>query len=228
MKTTFAIDRGVLFLNLRIKTFLLFVLSVLFLFGSLQVWSQNESAIDESYLILSVNGSPNTFYDLQAATANPDFNGNLGTFTSTSSLILNGAQNQTHKCGSHNIMNGWLDYRIYLTTDVPPVFIPHEILFNTDDGTSNSCDGISTDQTWESSAANINVLNGLTSGDYYLEVYTRAEYDTNNDNNPDGTHYASNGGTNYRASFRVDMPPVADCYDTLTVYLDATGNATIT
>ncbi|TBV25653.1 hypothetical protein DMZ43_12005 [Meridianimaribacter sp. CL38] len=190
--------------------------------------SIGQSNIYESYLILDINSSGNTFYDLQANTGNQDFDGlNLGTFTSSNSLILNGAQNQTYKCFSDNILNSWLDYRVYLISDAPSAFIPHEILFNTDDGTSNHCGGNSIDQTWESSGANINILNGLPSGDYYLEVYTRSEYDTNSDNIPDGTHYASNGGANYRATFRADNPPTANCIATLTVYLDATGNASI-
>ncbi|WP_442899865.1 HYR-like domain-containing protein, partial [Gaetbulibacter sp. NE] len=190
--------------------------------------SIGQSNIYESYLILDTNSSGNTYYDLQANTGNLDFDGlNLGTFTSSNSLILKGAQNQTYKCFSDNILNSWLDYRVYLISDAPSAFIPHEILFNTDDGTSNHCGGNSIDQTWESSGANINILNGLPSGDYYLEVYTRSEFDTNSDNIPDGTHYASNGGANYRATFRADNPPTANCITTLTVYLDATGNASI-
>ncbi|BAO77698.1 LamG domain-containing protein [Winogradskyella sp. PG-2] len=187
-----------------------------------------QSDIVESYAILNINSLGNTYYDLNFETANPNFNGaDLGTFSPGESLILNGAENQTYKCGTHNIMNGFIDYRIYLTTDTPGSFIPSQILFNVDDGTNNFCGGTSIDQTWESSGANIDVLNGLTSGDYFLEVYTRADADHNNDNIADNILYNSNSGLNFRASFRVDNPPVANC-QAITVQLNASGNTTIT
>ncbi|MFK7780811.1 hypothetical protein, partial [Psychroserpens sp.] len=78
--------------------------------------SFSQSDIYESYVILNVNGSGNSFYDLNVDTANTNFEGaNLGTFRSSNSLILNGAQNQTYKCGTHNILNSYIDYRVYVT-----------------------------------------------------------------------------------------------------------------
>ena len=203
-----------------------FLPSFVILFFTIAVYAQSD--IYESYAILSINGNSNSYYDLYAVTGNPDFDGNnLGTFNPGNSLILNGAQNKTYKCGTHNIMNSYIDYRIYEASAAPGPFIPHQILFNQDDLTSNYCTGSSTDQTWESTGANINVLNGLTSGDYILEVYVRADVDDNNDNISDFTLFNSNSGANFSANFRVDNPPTALCQD-ITVQLDASGNASIT
>ncbi|MEZ4856809.1 MAG: LamG-like jellyroll fold domain-containing protein [Gelidibacter sp.] len=190
--------------------------------------SFGQSGIFESYLIINTNNSGNAYYDLQAVTGNPDFNGNLGTFASSNSsqtLILNGAQNKTYKCGSDNILNGWLDYRIYKQGDTPPSFSSTQISFNSDiGGAGPGCQN----QLWESNGSNIDILNGLSSGNYYLEVFTHADYDINNDNNLDGTIYANNSGANYKSSFRIDNPPTANCLGTLNVVLDASGNANIT
>ncbi|MCD2259644.1 beta strand repeat-containing protein, partial [Psychroserpens luteolus] len=208
-----------------------------FIFGNIA--SNAQSGIYESYAILDT-GSGNTYYDLQATTANIDFDGaNLGTFTPTSTFILNGAQNKVYKCGVHNIFNGWFNYRVYLASATPPVFTSSAILFGANDPTSNFCGGTSTDQTWESSGAGINIINGLPSGDYIIEMYTHADYDsditvgTNSD--LDGTHFANNdpdgagpiAPNNYKALFRMDNPPTAVCSN-FTAQLDATGNVTIT
>lgn len=52
-----------------------------------------QSGIFESYAVLSLNGGADTWYDLQASTGNPDFNGNnLGNFTATGSLVVKGGR----------------------------------------------------------------------------------------------------------------------------------------
>ncbi|MBR9916084.1 MAG: hypothetical protein GYB32_14940, partial [Algicola sp.] len=204
-----------------------FALSYLVVLVFTTTLSFSQSDIYESYVILNINGSGNSYYDLNVDTANANFEGtNLGTFTPSNSLILNGAQNQTYKCGIHNILNSYIDYRVYLTGNTPPTFTASEILFNTDDGTSNFCLGTSVDQTWESSGANINVLNGLPSGDYTLEIYTRSDADYDGDNIADNTYYVSNSGANYKATFRVDNAPTANC-NNYSTQLDASGIANI-
>jgi len=189
--------------------------------------SIGQSGIFESYVVID-SGSGNIFYDLQATTTNPNFNSHdFGTFSQTQQLIINGAENKTYKCGSDNILNGWLDYRVYRVADTPPGFSSTEIFYSSDDNTFLYCGNTSVDQTWQSIAAGIDIRNGLPSGDYYIELSSHADVDINADNNLDFTHYANNGGANYRATFRADNPPTANCIATLTVYLDATGNASI-
>ncbi|WP_338733416.1 HYR domain-containing protein [Mangrovimonas cancribranchiae] len=187
--------------------------------------SYGQSGIFESYIVLDT-GSGNTYYDLDATTGNPDFgSNNLGIFTQSQQLLLNGGENKTYKCGSDNILNGWLNYRVYPIASVPPAFSSTEIFYNSGiPGASAGCQN----QLWQSTAANIDLRNGLPSGDYYIEVYTHADGDSNSDNITDFTLYSNNGGGNYTATFRADNPPVANCISTLTVYLDASGNASIT
>ncbi|WP_418513512.1 HYR domain-containing protein [Corallibacter sp.] len=189
-----------------------------------------QSNIYESYIILDINGAGNTYYDLNYDTVgNPNFSGqNLGTFTSSNTLILNGGQNKTYKCGIDNIFNSYVNYRIYRSGDTAPAFISSEMPWASNDGNSH-CSGASIDQTWQTTTANINLLNGLTSGDYILEIYTHADYDSDNDNVIDNTHYISNFGANYIATFRVDTAPIANCISTpINVHLDTSGTASIT
>ncbi len=176
------------------------VCSIIFLITfSINSFSQN-SDIYESFAILNINGSGNSYYDLKASTANPDLQGaNLGSYsTGINTLILNGAQNKVYKCASDNITRCDLWYRIYKNGATPPSFTSTTIFYTADLGIAG-CGGVN--QQWESSAAGINVLNGLTPGNYFLEVYTTADftYPTGN-----GTHYANNSGANYIASFTVN------------------------
>ena len=178
------------------------LLMLFFVFIGINTTIKAQSGIYESYVILNSNGGGNVNYDLQASTGNQDFNGlNLGTFNSSNTLVLNGAQNKVYKCNTDDIINGKLYYRIYKTTDLAPVFIESTILLVSNDGlTGLNCGGSDQNQTWEFSGANINVLNGLCPGIYYIEIYTTADYTYTTGS---GTHYASNGGANYKASFTV-------------------------
>ncbi|TCK64050.1 hypothetical protein DFQ05_2743, partial [Winogradskyella wandonensis] len=192
-----------------------------------------DSGIYESYLILDTNTNPiaSEFYDLQgnASSINPDFiNANLGTYQSGESLILRGAEIKTFKCVADDILNGQLEYRVYLqSASTLPVFQNVSFLnFISNDGASLCSSNSFSLQTWRNDAFNINVLSGLSSGDYYLEVFTKAEYTPSTP--PNNFRFDSNGGFNYRASFRVDNPPIANCVPSLSVNLDTSGNATIT
>ena len=59
------------------------------------------AGFNNTFLILSINGAANTYYDLNAATGNLDFqNTNLGTFDlSSNTLVLKGAEHNVWKCG---------------------------------------------------------------------------------------------------------------------------------
>ena len=151
--------------------------------------------IFESYVVLNVNGGGNVFYDAGANTANPNFHGaNLGTFNpSINSLILNGGEVKTFKNGSGNVTGAFLDYRIWLAGNESGSFIERSIPFNGDLGGG--------DQRWQLTGDNINVLNGLNSGNYMLEIYFRASGNQ-------GDVFHNNGGPNYEAAFSVVPEPV--------------------
>ena len=59
------------------------------------------AGFNNTFAILSLNGAANAYYDLNAATANVDFNGaSLGTFNPAfNSLILKGGEHNVWKCG---------------------------------------------------------------------------------------------------------------------------------
>jgi len=152
-----------------------------------------------SYLILSANAAADTYYDLNAVTANPDFQGsNLGTFVlGANSLTLKGAEHNVYKCGGCNISATSMNYRIYSTSGSAGSFISTNIPYFS--GFNNGCGG--QDQQWKTTSANIDVLNGLGAGTYFLEVYEMATTTCTN-------QFLSNGGANYKAQFTLSCPTV--------------------
>ncbi len=157
----------------------------------------NISGIFESYLILDL-GSGNAFYDLQAATANPDYTGSLGSFVQcTGTLTLRGAQNKTFKCPSCDITNGALFYRVYPQGGTPGTFTSLNLPFLSNDPGA-TCPG-GQNQTWQENTASVNLLSGRAPGVYVLEVYTAANFQGCGT----GTHLADNGGAYYSATFTV-------------------------
>ncbi|CAN5613741.1 hypothetical protein BH10BAC3_BH10BAC3_14220 [soil metagenome] len=171
-----------------------------------------QSGIFESYAIISANGAANTYYDLNASTANTDFEGaSLGTFFSGNTLVLNGAQNKVYKCNTDDITASTFFYRIYKTTDPAPAFTSSTIFFTSNDpGAGAGCQN----QTWESAGAGINVLAGLTTpGNYYIEIYTTADYSFTSGGGGSGTHVANNSGANYKAQFTLS----SDCVSGISV-----------
>jgi len=162
-------------------------------------WGQAITGIYESYVVLDINNSGNSWYDLNATTTNQDFNGgDLGNYEpGINTLVLKGAQNKTYKCNGGNVTGGNLFYRIYKTTSTPGSF--NSIGFS---WVSNDLGGCGGNQTWQSITNSINVLSGLSAGNYYLEVYNDAT-------GWPGTVNANNGGSNYKASFTVLSKTIA-------------------
>ncbi len=190
---------------LHYLTILLLLLSYSFSFG--------QSGIYEGYVIVNVNNSGNYYYDLEQTPNNASFDGqNLGSFnvdpgmcTNTSNdLILNGGQNKIYKCGSDDILDGTIYYRVYPTGSPSGAFIPLTMAFSSNDGGA-TCGGIL--QTWGVSNSAVNLLSGLTAGNYTIEVYTQANFTYATGN---GTHYMNNPDAvfpntpqNYKATFIV-------------------------
>ncbi len=157
-----------------------------------------QSAISESYAILSLNGGANTNYDMQASTASPDFQGgNLGTFTPCQSLIIKGGQNKTSKCGGCNITGGVFNYRVYLTSTPSGTFIPINMSL-----LSNDAGGCGGNQTWEGSSGATNIISSLTTaGNYTIEVYSEAAFNSCPSAPVAGINSSNNSGANYKATF---------------------------
>ena len=154
------------------------------------------AGFNTTFIVLQLNGGSNSFYDLQADTGNPNFNNaSLGSFCQgSSSLIFKGGEHNVYKCGGCDLTSTRLYYRIYLTGSPAGSFVSNS--FGYTSGFNNGCGGA--DQRWSSTAFNTNLLNGLTPGNYTLEVYSDASVTCQG-----GTIYAGNGGANYKANFTV-------------------------
>lgn len=177
------------------KAGFLTVLLMAFLLNVRQGWAQS-AGFNNTFIVLSLNGGANAFYDLNAATANTDFNtAALGTFAAGSSnLTLKGAEHNVFKCGSADLTSTRLYYRIYPTASPSGSYTAQSIGFTS--GFANGCGG--QDQVWSNTGLTINLLAGLGAGAYTVEVYSDATITCCG-----GTAFASNSGNNYKATFTV-------------------------
>lgn len=148
------------------------------------------AGIWESYIVL--NG---TFYDVNATTGNPNFPAqNLGTFVAGSiPLTLSGGEVKTFKNNGTDIISARLMYRVYPTGSPSGSFTAVNLPWVANLPNPG-------DQQWQTTSAGIDLLNGLSDGNYTLEIYYEAS--TNSVNAP-ATIYDSNGGANYSATFTV-------------------------
>lgn len=208
-------------------TFNLFLAFLLTCFLSIDGNAQT-AGFNSTFVVLSSNGGPNAYYDLQATTGNPDFNGaNLGNFNSTNSLVLKGAEHNVYKCGGCDLTSTRLYYRVYPTGSTPGSFSNLNIGFFS--GGPNGCGG--DDQQWANTGFSTNILSGLAAGNYTFEVYSDASVTCEG-----GTIYAGNFGLNYKANFTYCGTPtgaltpgnysIPGCFATVAAavtYLNANG-----
>jgi hypothetical protein len=151
------------------------------------------AGFNTTYAVLSINGGSNVYYDLQASTGNPDFQGaNLGNFTASNSLLLKGAEHNVYKCGGCDLTSTRIYYRVYKTGTTPGSFLNLNIGYSS--GFTNGCGG--EDQQWSNTGYSTNILSGLSAGNYTFEVYSDASVTCIG-----GTVYAGNFGLNYKATF---------------------------
>jgi|GEM_PF-2251314 len=181
--------------------------------------SSNQSGIYQSAVILKLNGGGDTYYDLQGATPNFDFSGNLGSFCTNGSLVIAGGENKTFKCPNNDILNkNKLFYRIYPAGSPAGVFTEIPLSFASNDPGALCIGG--QNQTWRSNSANANLIAGLVPGNYTIEVYTQASYTTNGI--CENVHFSNNGGANYKADFTINEAPViSTVYNNISVSNDA-------
>jgi len=164
-----------------------------------------------SYVELTTNGAP-TWYGLsETPTASTvDFHGlDLGAFNpATDSLSLTNGQVNTFKSGSGNVTSADIFYQIYLTGGTKPGFSNRTLGFGAnstyEDAGEVNITG-SGDQKWETfTASTVDILSGLSNGNYSIEVYARAS--TN-----EGERFHNNAppGSNYIATFTAVPEPSA-------------------
>ncbi|KAF2519473.1 T9SS type A sorting domain-containing protein [Flavobacterium salilacus subsp. salilacus] len=183
---------------MKIKLLLFFIFTSTF---CSQVFSQS-AGFNNTFIVFSINGSLNLYYDLNAATANYDFDGqSLGTFCEGGTgLIFKGGEHNIYKCGGCDLTSTRIYYRIYLTGNgASGNFVSNSL--NYFSGFNNGCGG--QDQRWEKLDYNTNLLSGLSAGNYTIEVYSDATITCGT-----GTVYAGNNGANYKATFTVSPTTV--------------------
>jgi len=179
-------------------------LLLLFLVLAQSLFAQS-AGFNNTFIVLSINSGGDLYYDLNAATGNPDFNNAaLGTFCQGSSgIVFKGGEHKVYKCGGCDITSTRIYYRIYLNGTTPGNFVSNNLGYTS--GFNNGCGGA--DQTWSNTGYNINLLSGLAPGNYTLEVYSDMSTSCW------GTQYASNSGANYKAFFTVNATAVGGTVD---------------
>ena len=163
-----------------------------------------QSGILRRYIV--TNAGTNTF--TEGAAFN---NSNLGSFQQTGIFVLKGGELKTWRNNPpDSITAAHMFYRIYLQGGTPPAFTSINLPWLSDSLPN---------QVWENISNNISILSGLTPGNYFLETYFEADYNTNG--TPSGTHIDNNGGLNYKATFTLLCPtstiPFAEGFNSISI-----------
>ena len=169
----------------------------------------------QSYIILDA-GSGNNYLagGLNPDNVHPAFAGSdLGTITLGSTFTLNGGEIKTYKNSGANVCGGNINYRVYSNGGTPGSFNAIALGFDSDLGNG--------DQKWAKADAGVDLLAGLSAGDYTLEIFWDASGDTFS--GCSSTNYESNSGANYTASFSL-IEIVNGCTDPNYAEYDATAN----
>ena len=96
-------------------------------------------------------------------------NGFIGTFYPINNFDFNGCQVKTFKTGIFDITDVKAYYRHYMQSAIPPLFDTINLLWQQDltyPGT----------QLWENDTVNLNIINNLTYGSYYFDIYYELTY----------------------------------------------------
>ncbi len=175
-----------------------------FLLALLPLCSYGAAGMFDQYVI--VNTGTSSYYDSGASTLNPDFQGTtLGTFTTSDSLLL-GGQGKSYKNSGSDVTGMQLFYRLWQGA-AGGSFNQLNYAFQID-----NVGGTTGDQQWGSDVVGSNttafytgnLLTGLSTGTWNLEVYSQITTNGVNAANPIGTN---NGGSNFTASFNVVPEP---------------------
>lgn len=164
------------------------VLVALFvLFSAAQLSAQNVG-IFQTYIIYDLNGSGNVF---RAGGINsdlaPTYDGlNLGTPTS---LVLNGGEVKTFKNSGGDVFGAEIFYNVHPTGSGPGPFTGIPLPFDTNLPNPG-------DQRWQQPLAGVDILSGLSPGNYELEVFWKITSNV-------GDQFDSDFGNNFSATFTV-------------------------
>ena len=157
-----------------------------------------------SFAIVNSNGAGNTYYHMTSG-ANAAFDGTFfGTYNPAlgQTLVLNGGEVQTYENGGDSVTDpASLYYRVYESGSPAGSFTGISL------GNLTILGG--GDEKRDNTSANVNLLSALPYGNYTLEVFSSAAVDWTGQlgGAAEDTIYASNGGSNYKATFSVIPEP---------------------
>lgn len=125
--------------------------------------------IFQSYVIVDLGAGSAYYAGGQNADGSTAFSElDFGTMDPTSDIFtLQGGEIKTWKDGSSNVCGGHVFYRLYATGSTPGSFASVQLDFAENLTGSN--------QKWNATGANINLLSGLSDGNYTLEVMWDAQ-----------------------------------------------------
>ncbi|QYJ68402.1 T9SS type A sorting domain-containing protein [Flavobacterium litorale] len=200
------------------RLLLLFITLMYLLLGKAHAQS---AGFNNTFIIFSINGSLNLYYDLNAATDNYDFDGQfLGNFCQNSdNLIFKGGEHNIYKCNGCDLTSTRIYYRIYPTGSPSGTFVSNTL--NYFSGYNNGCGG--QDQRWEKLDFDTDLLLGLEAGNYTIEAYSDATITCQG-----GTAFASNGGNNYKATFTVTAASVGGTLSGNASFCSTSNSGTLT
>jgi MYXO-CTERM domain-containing protein len=165
------------------------------------------------YFVTSLNGGPNVFNQITSGTTpgagaatghsltsdgfNPQF-GSFGTFNLSDSLALKGFEYKTFNDNGSNVTFANLFYRIYQGS---PSGAFQQVQTNT------PISNVGNNKTWQVTNGTTNLLNGLTPGNYTVQIYTESY--TNAVNTAGNIFGFTAGAGNPTATFTVVPEPSA-------------------
>ena len=161
------------------------------------------AGIFDSFAIVRL--ASNTYYDIGATTANPEFqSASFGTINSVTGNLQLGGQTKTFKNSSSDVTGARIWYRVWSGT-ASGSFTSLNYAFQLNLVSPG-------DQQWGTDVAGSNttafftsnLVSGRANGNYTLEVYTEISTNGVNAANPIAIN---NGGSNFQATFTVVPEP---------------------
>jgi MYXO-CTERM domain-containing protein len=160
------------------------------------------------YFITSFNGGSNVYnqvtsgttpgagaetgHDLSPDVVNPVF-GSFGTMTLSDTLVLRGFEYRTYENNGSDVTHANLFYRVHPTGSPSGSF-------------TQITDSLNNDDLWTRTDGTANLLNGLTPGNYTIQIYTESY---TNAVNSAGNIFGFTAGGNPTASFTIIPEPSA-------------------
>ncbi len=138
---------------------------------------------------------------------------NIGSFGQNSTInLITAGEIKTFKTTFGNVCSGSINWRVYPVGAPSGAFNVINLGTVTDCNTGNSIFNdnlgpcVNGDQKWKDYSLNTNFINGLSSGNFILEIFYSITGSPVNNNTCEEVLNINNGGTNFKANFSVYSP----------------------